>query len=273
MKKWGLFLGLYFCFCLLAACGGIRDGALLPEEEPTCGPGVPYETTCRIVDGGETGRLLLADCDGSAIYTLDLSGSTDWQPDTPLQNGQLLTIRYQSVLETWPSQFHQVSQVLPSDTGLDNRAALYLQVLEALWERDGGLNQGVEYIGLDLSQTSLSPAEQSAVSWAFASRHGAEALQATWQDLVDQEWITATPLTTSGAGVEPESPTHYFYEWENGCHFSIVEQTAADQPDSLLFDAQKWRSSLGAYFFSNCTASQAASGLWDSYQIGSEMIS
>ena len=41
----------------------------------------------------------------------------------------------------------------------------------------------------------------------------------------------------------------------------------------VTFDAQKWRSSLGAYFFSNCTAVQSALGEWSDYTIGSEMIS
>ena len=41
----------------------------------------------------------------------------------------------------------------------------------------------------------------------------------------------------------------------------------------VTFDAQKWRSSLGAYFFCDCTAVQSALGEWSEYQIGSEAIS
>ena len=41
----------------------------------------------------------------------------------------------------------------------------------------------------------------------------------------------------------------------------------------VTFDAQKWRSSLGAYWFSDCTALQSPLGEWSDYTIGSEMIS
>lgn len=44
--------------------------------------------------------------------------------------------------------------------------ALYLQVLEDLWATDPALNDGVAQLGLDLSQTRLSPAEQGAVGVA-----------------------------------------------------------------------------------------------------------
>ena len=41
----------------------------------------------------------------------------------------------------------------------------------------------------------------------------------------------------------------------------------------VTFTAQKWRSSLGAYWFSDCTAVQNAVGEWSDYTIGAEMIS
>ena len=41
----------------------------------------------------------------------------------------------------------------------------------------------------------------------------------------------------------------------------------------LFFDAEKWRSSLGAYCFYDCSAVWPEMGTWSGYQIGSEMIS
>jgi hypothetical protein len=41
----------------------------------------------------------------------------------------------------------------------------------------------------------------------------------------------------------------------------------------VTFDAWKWRSSLGAYWFCDCTSVQSALGEWDGYSIGSEVIS
>ena len=42
---------------------------------------------------------------------------------------------------------------------------------------------------------------------------------------------------------------------------------------AVTFDAEKWRSGLGAYFFCDCTSVQSADGHWDGYSVGSEAIS
>ena len=259
---------------LLTACSAFDNTA---AEQPTCGPGVPYEMTCRIIDGAEEGELVLADTEGSGIYTLGASELfEELPPDTVLKNGQLLTIRYHELLEIWPGQFHEVSELIPSDIGFDDRAALYLRVLEDLWEVDRGLNErGVEIIGVDLSKTSLSPAEQSAAAWIFAESHGAEAAQGTWEALLEDGYITAEPISFTGSGTDLAEPRGYFYEWKNGCFFSITEKPMEGvyHLTPVTFDARKWRSSLGAYFFSDCTAIQNAVGEWSDYHIGSEMIS
>ena len=79
----------------------------------------------------------------------------------------------------------------------------------------------------------------------------------------------------SGSGIDPTEPQHYFYEWKNGIHFSITEQSMEGTYSltPVTFDAQKWRSSLGAYWFCDCTAVQSALGEWSDYSIGSEAIS
>ena len=172
-------------------------------------------------------------------------------------------------------EFGGISAIEILEGGFDNRATLYLDVLEDLWEVDSGLNSSVEIIGMDLTQTSLSPAEQAAVGWIFAGKHGAEVVDGTVDELVEQGWITATPLSISGSGLDLNEPQHFFYEWKNGCHFSITEQplegTYSLTP--VTFDAMKWRSSLGAYIFCDCTAVQSALGEWSDYHIGSEAIS
>ena len=193
----------------------------------------------------------------------------------PLQNGQLIDVYYGAFTESWPMNFGGVTAIEIVNGGFDDRCVLYLDVLEDLWNVDSGLNDGVEVIGVDLSQANLSPSEQTAVAWVFAGNHGAESVEGSVADLVEQGWITATPLSISGSGIDLTEPQHYFYEWKNGCHFSITEQpmegTYSLTP--VTFDAQKWRSSLGAYFFCDCTAVQSALGEWSKYQIGSEAIS
>ena len=285
MKKRMFLLSL----CLLltgCASSGAPAGEIIPptcaeapaETETTCGPGVPYRMTCRIVDGAESGHLLLAEHSetGRGIYTLSMDSLTfEPQFTDPLRNGQLIDVYYGAFTEEWPMNFGGVTAIEIINGGFDDRCVLYLDVLEDLWETDSGLNSNVEIIGMDLTQTSLSPAEQAAVGWIFAGNHAAELAEGSVSDLVEQGLITATPLSISGSGIDLSEPQHHFYEWENGCHFSIAEQPL-DGTYSLTpvtFDAQKWRSSLGAYWFCDCTAVQSALGEWSDYTIGSEVIS
>ena len=248
------------------------------ETEATCGPGVPYRMTCRIVDGAESGHLLLAEHGetGSGIYTLSMDSLTfEPQLTEPLQNGQLIDVYYGAFTESWPMNFGGVTAIEIINGGFDDRCVLYLDVLEDLWSVDSGLNGGVEVIGVDLSQTSLSLSERAAVGWVFAGRHGAEVVDGTLNELIEQGRVTATPLSISGSGMDLSEPKHYFYEWENGCYFSITEQPTEGTYSltPVTFDAQKWRSSLGAYWFCDCTSVQSALGKWSNYSIGAEAIS
>jgi hypothetical protein len=248
------------------------------ETEATCGPGIPYRMTCRIVDGAESGSLILAEQGdtGSGVYTLSITAlAPGVPPDEPLRNGQLIDVYYGAFTESWPMGFGGVTAIEIVKGSFDNRCSLYLKVLEDLWDADPALSEGVEFVGIDLTQTSLSPAEQAAVGWVFAGRHGADTVEGTVEELVEQGWISATPLSISGSGTDLSQTEHYFYEWKNGCHFSIAEQPMEGTYSlvPVTFDAMKWRSSLGAYMFCDCTAVQSAPGEWSDYQIGSEAVS
>lgn len=131
---------------------------------------------------------------------------------------------------------------------------LYLQVLEDLWEVNSGLNDGIQYLGLDLSGvTDLTQADQDHVAREFGEARGLEVIQATYDELRE------------GGYLEPYAEGGEIFWWEDGVLFSI-DGSAED------FDAQKWRSPLGAYFFADCSAGQSKDGTW-SYEIGAEMIS
>ena len=70
MKKWCLFLSLYFCICLLAACAGGE----------TTEPGRVTETFRLVTVGdGDDPASVLAGTDGGAgaVYTLDLFSVED----------------------------------------------------------------------------------------------------------------------------------------------------------------------------------------------------
>lgn len=134
---------------------------------------------------------------------------------------------------------------------------LYLEVLEDLWNVDPGLNNGISQIGFDLSELShLTEVEKETVMQEFASKHDLPYIEGTWEELCEQGYIDKDNLY-----------------WEDGLFFSIKTNKDGDSdPERTAFDAQKWRSGLGAYFFGQCTAQKNANGKW-SYTVGQEAIS
>ena len=134
---------------------------------------------------------------------------------------------------------------------------LYLEVLEDLWNVDSGLNSEISQIGIDLSELShLTELEKGTVMREFASKHNLPFIAGTWEELCEQGYIDKDNLY-----------------WEDGLFFSIKTNKDGDSdPERTAFDAQKWRSVLGAYFFGQCTAQKNANGKW-SYTVGQEAIS
>ncbi len=299
MKKWCLFLTLYACACLLAACaasgGTAGETDVLPQEEPA-----GETVVCRVISVLEGGTLILAEEDGdTGLYTvtpgdetLTLDG-TDFDPAAPgayqaLPGGTLagttVTVTFDGgIQESWPMGFSGVTALDFSTENFDDLGALYLQVLEDLWNVDSGLNENITELGVDLSQTRLSGSEQAAVAYAFGAAHGLMAMETTYDQLAADGYLTPVSLGDP-AGEGEEKPE--LYQWETGCLFSITESEEpvvfslpnmgpGDQMpdyDGVSFDARKWRSPLGAYYFTDCTA-VSSGGHWGHYTVGSEMIS
>jgi len=265
MKKFALFLSIYLLACLLAACA-VSDNPSTPDDQETCGPGVPTLLTCRVVENWN-GTLVLAKEGGGLgdVYTLA------WE-DSSIRSGDLVEITFSgSIQESFPMGVTEVTSLRVLDDGFDDRCALYLQVLEDLWEKDPALSENVSIIGLDLSQTSLTDAERAALAWHFSCLHdGVDYVFGDLEALIDWGYITGEPLGTEDAPSDAK-----FWHWEDGCLFSIVEQPVEGTYSltPVTFDAMKWRSSLGAYYFSDCTSVQSSTGEWDDYAIGAEMIS
>ena len=277
------------CLCLLAGCGRTDStGNTCRAEEGSGGGDVSGKTEEPGADaGGELFRvirsqagaapLLLAKESGGPgdVYTLSpttveptLDGRSTAAMDLVYTPGTLLEITYGSVLETYPGQLAEVTAVNIRSDGFDDRCALYLRVLNDLWAVDEGLNSDITMLSVDLSQTGLSDSEQAAVAWAFGGEHGiSEVLSLSYEELAAEDYLTGAE---QGADSLPY--------WENGCLFSITERETGDNElngarNTVTFDAQKWRSALGAYFFADCTAEQALDGHWGDYTVGSEAIS
>ena len=273
---------------LLSGCGAVTDGPCLAE--PAEGPAVTelaeYPTlTCRIVDGSEDGNLLLAELSGSGVYRISVTEDTpvtlDGEPAAPadLEDGMPITIAFDGAIqESYPAGLGEIYGVSAWSLGTEQNpgggyydlCGLYLQVLEDLWEADSGLNGGVEVLGLDLSQApgGLTESEQAALAWRFGELRGLPVVTGTYEELVEQGYITGEPLEGTDAN---------FWQWEDGILFTIEvnedhEGEAYSLP-TLFFDAEKWRSGLGAYFFHDCSCLWPEMGTWTGYSVGSEMIS
>lgn len=301
MKRWKSVLALILCLCLSACGSAPAEGPEAPEtpvppaaEAPPslAEDEAPAVITCRIVDGAEDGNLLLAELDegmygGSGVYRLDVSGvpvTLDGEAAEPavLEDGMPVEVSFNgAVAESFPAQFGEVYAVSAWSRGQEKNAGgtaydlcgLYLQVLDDLWRRDPGLNENISQAALDLSQApgELTEGEKAALVWRFGEMHGVECFAATFEELKDQGYLTAEPL---GDGARSGAA---FYHWEDGCLFSIKANEGHDGEvyslPVIFFDGSKWRSSLGAYCFYDCSAGWPERGTWSGYQIGSEMIS
>ena len=247
---------------LLAGCSTAPAGEVLTP--PTLAPGdsaapepvdavlvdqAPWFATFRVVAGAETGDLVLAANGGSAgeVYTLNTEGLS---LDRPVENGELINVYYETVMETYPARFGGVTAVEHTQTERDDRCGLYLQVLEDLWETDPGLNTGLEELAVDFSGlTDLTESEKAALAWEFGNAHGLTPITGTWEELVEAGYIDGENLVWNGSG----------------CLFTLTGSAEEG------FQAEKWASGLGAYFFTDCTARRSADGTW-TYQVGGHAI-
>lgn len=305
MKLWKRVFILTLCL-LLTACAPAAEtpesparteGPAAPADPAGAPPSLaedeePTVLTCRVVDGAEDGNLLLAELDeglygGTGVYRLnvkDVPVTLDGEAAEPsvLEDGMAVDVAFNGhVLESFPAQLGEVYSVSAWSRGrgrngggtMFDLCGLYLQVLDDLWKKDPALNEDVSQIALDLSRApgELTEGEKLALVHRFGELHGVEAFAATFEELEKQGYLTSEPL---GNGA-PEGAA--FLHWEDGCLFSITPSEDHEGEDyslpTLFFNAEKWRSSLGAYTFYDCSAMWPQGGTWTGYQIGSEMIS
>lgn len=290
MKRFCLIV-LTLCFALLlAACtpgsdsiscpaepadeGASEPNAAVPDEEDDVEEQICFfEPELRIVDGAETGHLVLAGEEADEIRTLDVGNTPVYldgeQADASvLEDGMMVTVGEYGTPSSDGGLLIVLDHISVDSLGTGNNpgggyydlCGLYLQVLEDLWNADPGLNDGISYISVDLTQApgSLTDGEKAAIAQVFAEAHGAEPLTLTRTELEAQGYLT------DGA-------------WEDGVLF-IIEPHATDQEEAyslpvVRFDASKWRGPLGAYFFTDCTAVWPEMGTWDGYTVGGEAIS
>lgn len=312
MKSWKPTVLLTLCLCL-SACGTPAEEPVTDDPAPG---GTPVQTldeapkggmfsldpdeeatvtTYRIVDGAEDGNLLLAKlcrCVGADVCRLSVDGvpvtlDGETADASVLEDGMTVEVSFNGqALETFPAQLGQVYSIAAWSRGQEKNpmgttydlCGLYLQVLDDLWQKDSGLNEGIGIAGLDLSGApgDLTESEKSAIAWRFGEMHGVEVVTGTFEELEAQGYFTATAISTP-APEEGGDYGHMWVAWEDGCLFSItVNEDHKDEIYSmpvLFFNAEKWRTPLGAYCFYDCSALWAEGGAWTGYNIGGEMLS
>ena len=234
----------------LVHSGGVSGGA--PGEAdatPNTGSAAPSNDGANaqrpallralIVDGAETGELVLAGERGvHDVYLLDAASTAVYLDGeradaSALRDGMTVEIALSGdIAASSPAELTGTAESVsaysigsPENPGgtMYDLCGLYLQVLEDLWERDPGLNGGAKMVSVDLSDApgGLSEAAQFAVAWAFARRHGAEALTLGYDELLAQGYLTNDA---------PEGDEWAMYRWEDGVLLRITaREGAADE--------------------------------------------
>ena len=272
----------FFCFilCILVFSGCNSD---IPKENNVLYPDENGEyKTFKIVDGTESGKLILAGAETNFVYSLD-ANDVDVFVDGKkaelkvLEDGMPIDVYSEGNFDNVPKKQGQPINITSFCKSINGHSigtkrnpggsfydlsGLYLKVLEDLWEVDAGLNGGIKYISVDLSEApgGLMEGEKSAISYIFAKEHNTECLQLSFEELREQGYIKKDELY-----------------WKDRLLFSISDgMKNAEVYHGLRvikFDAMKWRSGTGVYFFGDCSASWPQLGTWTDYIIGSQAIS
>lgn len=280
-KSLALWLTLALLCALLAGCGTqpTSDDPSLSDEPPA-----PLDTPaatmrCRIITAdGDNFLVASVDSEYSDVYSVSLNnaelllraadGDIIANLTAPV-SGAMIEVGFNGeIMETYPGRFGDVTRITVLPDEFDDRCALYLGILEELWNEDDGLNAGITCVSVDLSATSLTPAERSAVAWAFAQSHDVEELEYSYAELVENGYIDGT-----------EQGDDFFPHWEDGVLFTLTEDedaafnlTMDSYKGAVSLRAEKWRSALGAYGFT-ATAMQDANGAWGKPSLGAGWIS
>ena len=230
----------------------------------------------RIIDGAESGNLILAGNNAYDVYILNaedipvfLDGKN--KGSDCLEDGMPVTIHFDGgIEESFPAKFGSVTSIEAYSRGTKENpagtyydlAGLYLKAMNDIMSEDSALNHDTKYISVDLKDApgNLTDGEKSAVTWIFANSHQKEGLQLSIEELRNQGYI--------------KKGEHH---WEDGVLFSIKNSMDENEVyyglPVIKFDLTKWRSGLGALFYVDCGASWPQNGTWSDYKIGGVAIS
>lgn len=210
--------------------------------------------TGTVIDVSDGSLLLAGEGDYDGLYRLSLDG-------VPVEPGgaEALCVGKRAevtfggtVAECFPGIPGGVTRVRAVDGDL-SPFVLYRQALFDLMETDEGLNGGARYLGVDLSgAANLTGGEKLALQYLLEQQYGLSVLPGTFDEFCEQGYIDRDALY-----------------WEDGVLLRVA--LVEDGTDTFRFDAEKWRSGLGAIYWTDCTAARGADG-W-TYEVGGFAIS
>lgn len=247
---------LIFSFCIalliiLASCSptGGDEPTTLVSESILNGKIAEVRENDLFIAGEDANGLYFVTIPEDAIY----DKSSNKVAASELQAGQMIEIGYDGgIMKSYPMQVGDVKYIKIISEG-DDLIGLYLDVFTALWDKDTGLNSDSEVIAVDLTAVSnITESEKQALTYMFSNITGIQTMTATYDELVEQGLIDDANL--------------YF---ETGLLFKLTLDDVKDE--RFTFEASKWKSGLGAYFFMDCEAKKSQ-GRW-TYKIGTEAIS
>ena len=146
-------------------------------------------------------------------------------------------------------------------------AASTCRCLRTCGTRTTGLNGGAEVVSVDLSKApgGRDRGRKGGGRYIYAQKHGVQGLTMTFDELREEGYLMGEKLEGGSTA----------YSFTNGLLFTITPDESAEGESFSLpvvcFSAEKWRSPLGAYYFTKCTASRGDNG-WE-YTVGAEAIS
>lgn len=163
--------------------------------------------------------------------------------------GNIIKVSYDNIQETYPVTLTNpdIEQI---EIG-DNRLEMILKVIQELMETDPGLNSDINFIALDLTEFDfLNESQKNALCYLVESNFGYSVLFATMKDLIEQGLADPTYI--------PEG-------------ILITLKCEEMNASKLNFSCTKYRSGLGALFFSESKAS-LTNHSW-TYELGGFAIS
>lgn len=204
----------------------------------------------------DDGNIFIADTeDEHGLYQISSDKFTGETSD--LSVGDTVEIGFDgAILEIYPGIIANPHYIMLLEKSEDF-VGLYYNIIMNLYETDPGLNSDIDYIAFDLTKDkNLTASEKNALLYLLWDTTQIQTRLATYDDLLAENLIT----------IDKDSE---FSELENGILFKMESTKAEDE--NFSFTAEKWRSSLGAYYFNNCDAKKI-DDQW-TYSIGEEMIS